>query len=75
MADIGVFAKSARITGDSRTALRDELQKRYQNGASIRSLAREIGRSYGFVRNILAESETDLRGRGGTHRDTRADSG
>lgn len=68
MANIGVFAKNARITGSSRTALRDELQKKYQQGASIRSLAREIGRSYGFVRNILAESDAELRGRGGAHR-------
>lgn len=68
MADIGVFAKSARITGPSRADLQAELKERYQAGASIRSIAREMGRSYGFVRNILAESEVELRGRGGAHR-------
>ncbi|MFZ2173876.1 MAG: helix-turn-helix domain-containing protein [Rhodococcus sp. (in: high G+C Gram-positive bacteria)] len=68
MADIGVFAKSARITGQSRAELQAQLKARYEAGASIRSLAREMGRSYGFVRNILAESEVPLRGRGGAHR-------
>ncbi|QHE69717.1 transcriptional regulator [Rhodococcus sp. WAY2] len=68
MADIGVFAKSARITGSPRADLQAELKDRYQAGASIRSLAREMGRSYGFVRNMLAESHVELRGRGGAHR-------
>ncbi|MBN9620404.1 MAG: transcriptional regulator, partial [Actinobacteria bacterium] len=34
-------------------------------GASIRSLAAEHGRSYGFVHRLLVESGTTLRGRGG----------
>ncbi|MFD4367597.1 helix-turn-helix domain-containing protein [Rhodococcus sp. NPDC058521] len=67
MADLGMFAKGARITGSSRVDLRKELRARYDNGASIRSLANETGRSYGFVRNVLAESGVELRGRGGAH--------
>jgi ABC-type multidrug transport system ATPase subunit len=36
--------------------------------ASIRDLAEEIGRSYGFVHRILSENSTALRGRGGATR-------
>ncbi|MEZ5186377.1 MAG: helix-turn-helix domain-containing protein [Candidatus Nanopelagicales bacterium] len=36
----------------------------YGQGASIRSLAAETGRSYGFIHRLLTESETTLRGRG-----------
>lgn len=65
MADLGAFAKSTRITGASRATVQDELRARYSKGASIRALAREMGRSYGFAHNILAESGARFRGRGG----------
>jgi hypothetical protein len=35
---------------------------------SIRALAAETGRSYGFVHRILTENDVDLRGRGGATR-------
>lgn len=60
--------KGARITGADRNKLATELTKKYQQGASIRSLAAETGRSYGFVHRILSESEVSLRSRGGATR-------
>ena len=63
--------KGARITGADRTKLASELSKKYQGGASIRALAEETGRSYGFVHRILSESGTTLRGRGGATRGRR----
>ena len=60
--------KGARITGADRTKLASELTKKYQQGSSIRALAEETGRSYGFVHRILTESEVSLRSRGGATR-------
>ncbi|MFD6213519.1 helix-turn-helix domain-containing protein, partial [Nocardia salmonicida] len=45
-----------------------QLKKQYEAGASIRSLARSTGRSYGFIHNVLVESHVELRGRGGANR-------
>lgn len=60
--------KGARITGNDRSKLAGELKKKYTQGSSIRALAEETGRSYGFVHRILTESEVKLRGRGGATR-------
>ena len=60
--------KGARITGADRSKLAGELTKKYQQGSSIRALAEETGRSYGFVHRILTESEVSLRSRGGATR-------
>lgn len=57
--------KSARITGDKRKKLGASLKRKYQGGASIRSLAKQTGRSYGFVQKVLRESGASLRDRGG----------
>ncbi|NLV79980.1 MAG: helix-turn-helix domain-containing protein [Rhodococcus sp.] len=48
--------------------MQEELKRRYEAGASIRTLAQEMGRSYGFVHNVLVESQVRLRGRGGPNR-------
>jgi hypothetical protein len=58
----------AQITGADRAKLAGELTKKYTQGASIRALAQETGRSYGFVHRILTENETVLRARGGAYR-------
>ena len=58
----------SRVTGDDRTRLAADLKAKYEAGASIRGLAEETGRSYGFVHRILTESGTALRGRGGATR-------
>ncbi len=60
--------KGARITGGDRSKLAADLKRKYSSGKSIRDLASETGRSYGFVHRILAESGVALRGRGGATR-------
>lgn len=60
--------KGQRITGSARAKLAADLAKRYEKGASIRSLAEGIGRSYGFVHRVLGESDVVLRGRAGDNR-------
>ncbi|MFN8126376.1 MAG: helix-turn-helix domain-containing protein [Candidatus Nanopelagicales bacterium] len=65
---MATVAKGQRITGSDRTKLARELKKEYQAGRSIRELAEEHGRSYGFVHRILKDSKTKLRGRGGATR-------
>lgn len=60
--------KGARVTGADRDQLATELKRRYTEGASIRSLAADTGRSYGFVHRILTENEVSLRSRGGATR-------
>jgi len=60
--------KGARITGGDRSKLAADLKKKYSSCRSIRELAAETGRSYGFVHRILAESGVPLRGRGGATR-------
>ena len=57
--------KGARITGGDRSKLAADLKRKYSAGRSIRELAAETGRSYGFVHRILAENGVALRGRGG----------
>jgi len=56
--------KSLRIAGESRIQLAADLKTRYEQGASIRELARMTGRSYGFIHQVLSETEVPLRGRG-----------
>jgi hypothetical protein len=48
--------------------LATDLKKKYEGGASIRDLAAETGRSYGFVHRVLSETGVQLRGRGGATR-------
>ncbi|GAA3731423.1 helix-turn-helix domain-containing protein [Salinactinospora qingdaonensis] len=38
---------------------------RYQQGMSIRQIARELGVAYGTVRDALIRAGVELRGRGG----------
>ncbi|MGA9870633.1 MAG: helix-turn-helix domain-containing protein [Rhodococcus sp. (in: high G+C Gram-positive bacteria)] len=71
----GQIAKGARITGDSRGQLSASLKDLYEAGASIRSLALQTGRSYGFVHQVLAESGARLRSRGGPNRTRIANAG
>lgn len=68
MSGTETLKKGARITGADRAKLADELTKRYVAGASIRELADETGRSFGFVHKILTENEVTLRSRGGATR-------
>lgn len=67
--------KGRRITGTERESLTADVKKRYDKGASIRELAAETGRSYGFIHRLLVESDTSLRGRGGPTRGTAKSNG
>lgn len=62
------LGKGRRVTGTERDKLATELRKKYEGGASIRTLAEQTGRSYGFVHRMLSESGASLRGRGGATR-------
>src|SRR5919112_5586192 len=64
------LAKGSRISGTQRTSLASQYAKRYAGGESIRKIADDAGRSYGFVHNVLKESGVSLRGRGGATRRT-----
>jgi hypothetical protein len=64
-------AKGDRITGAARAKLAKDLRKQYEGGKSIRDLAAETGRSYGFVHRVLSESGVQLRGRGGAPKSRR----
>jgi predicted transcriptional regulator len=65
---VAELKKGARITGGDRTKLAADLKRKYASGVSIRELAAETGRSYGFVHRMLSESGVTLRGRGGATR-------
>ena len=60
--------KGSRVTGTAREQLATDLKTKYEAGESIRALAQETGRSYGFVHRMLSESGVTLRGRGGATR-------
>lgn len=59
--------KHKRVTGTQRRQLGALLKKKYENGTSIRALADDLQRSYGFVHRLLLESGASLRGRGGSN--------
>lgn len=61
------LTKGRRITGPERDKIATWLRNRYAQGASIRDLMAETGRSYGWTHRLLRESGTPLRGRGGAH--------
>ena len=60
-----MVARAPRLVGEARQAVAEELAGRYHDGASIRSLARESGRSYGLVQKLLREAGVEFRRRGG----------
>lgn len=57
-----------RIVGEQRQAWTAALTDRYRSGESIRTIMRSTGRSYGFVRALLAEGGVTFRPRGGAQR-------
>lgn len=59
------IAKGQRITGSAREELGKRLREAYDQGTSIRELAEQTGRSYGFVHRLLVDAGAELRGRGG----------
>lgn len=65
------IAKGKRIVGTARREVGEDLRTKYEKGASIRTLAQDIGRSYGFVHRVLSENGVKLRPRGGDVRRTK----
>jgi hypothetical protein len=63
-----LLAKGSRITGAQRGAVAAKYAKRYEAGESIRKIAEDAGRSFGFVHGVLKEAGVTLRGRGGATR-------
>ncbi|HEY8456170.1 MAG TPA: helix-turn-helix domain-containing protein [Actinopolymorphaceae bacterium] len=61
-----MLTKHAHVTGKDRDELSAELSRKYAEGASIRMLAAETGRSYGFIHRVLREAGVELRSRGGS---------
>ena len=59
------LTKGRQITGPERDQIAARLRDRYAQGASIRDLMAQTGRSYGWTYRLLRESGATLRGRGG----------
>ncbi len=57
--------KGARLVGAARERIAATVTRRYDRGDSIREIAAETGRSYGFIHRLLVESGTTMRSRGG----------
>lgn len=57
--------RGRRIVGDERMTLAETYIAKYSAGHSIRAIAEDSGRSYGFVHRVLTESGMELRARGG----------
>lgn len=62
------LTKGTNIKGSAREKLAKDLKKKYDSGSSVRALAEEIGRSYGFVHRLLGEY-VQFRSRGGGNYD------
>jgi hypothetical protein len=58
------------LKGEARTAALAQAKELYEQGCTIRSVARQMGRSYGGTRLLLVEGRVALRGRGGRIRKT-----
>jgi hypothetical protein len=67
-----LLAKGSRITGAQRGTLAAQYAKRYAAGESIRKIAEDVGRSFGFVHGVLKEAGVILRSRGGATRGAKA---
>lgn len=59
-------APHKRVRGEYRQQMAIRLKNKYDEGASIRSLAEETGRSYGHINRLLHEVGADFRDRGGS---------
>lgn len=60
--------KGVRITGDDRVSIAAEIEQRYLGGETVRAIATDLGRSYGFVHGLLKEQGVNFRARGGDTR-------
>ena len=68
------IAKGKRVSGTFRDDVKHQFVDRYVSGASIRAIAEESGRSYGFVQKLLKEAGVEFRPRGGPRKRNTKDS-
>lgn len=61
-----------RLSGTAREDMREDMRADYEDGASVRDLAREYGCSYGRTHKLLREAGTTMRDRGGVQGRKRA---
>lgn len=61
---MGTYTLRPRLKGEERTAVKKTARELYEAGCSIRSVAEQIGRSFGCARTLLLEAGTTLRSRG-----------
>lgn len=66
------LAKGVRVSGEHRSEVAAEIKQRYLAGETIRAIAADVGRSYGFVHGLLREQQVPLRARGGDTRSKKA---
>lgn len=59
------LSPAKQIRGADRALLGAEFAEKYKEGASVRALAEECGRSYGFVHRLLVEHGVKMRAVGG----------
>ena len=52
------------VTGERREVLRQEVASSYRQGRSIRSIASDLGYSYGAVHSLLRQAGVQFRDRG-----------
>ncbi|MEY9968701.1 hypothetical protein ABIA33_006788 [Streptacidiphilus sp. MAP12-16] len=57
--------KRSKVSGSARAELAARARNSYEGGASVRTVATEIGRSYGAAHMLLAESGVTFRSRSG----------
>lgn len=67
------LSKGVRISGDLRAQTTKDFVTRYEKGESIRAIAADSGRSYGFVQGLLKEAGVEFRSRGGATRGAAAE--
>lgn len=56
------------VSGSAREEARASVAARYAEGATVRAISKELGRSYGFVHRLLVESGVEFRDRGARRR-------
>jgi hypothetical protein len=65
---VSATPSARRLLGAERHALAEILKQRYAAGESIRTIAKDIGRSYGCVHRLLIDVGTEFRSNGGDRR-------
>ncbi|UJV42035.1 helix-turn-helix domain-containing protein [Streptomyces sp. AMCC400023] len=59
------YKPGTQLVGQARETARQQAADLYGQGATIRSISRALGRSYGGTRVLLLEAGVTLRARGG----------